>query len=162
MAFLKDTPLRQIYHWRLAGTGICKLFAAEMTGTRFLEGWPEFESSVLSRMLDAVISTHQPSIARIKAVSEHSELVGLELLVLPVTTDRPNVTHLLVALMPFREPHWMGEVALRTFELSKVKVIWTEHADDQRGKLSAASLDPHMSQPVHKPIFRVIEGGRVE
>ena len=162
LGILERHPLRQVYHWRLAGTGICKVFARELTQRRFLEGWPEFETSVLSRMLDTVVSTHQPSIARIKASSEHGEIIGLELLVLPVTTDRPNVTHLLVALVPFREPIWIGEVPLATFELSKVKMIWTEHANGHANTDFGAALIQSTSQVTHRPHFRVIDGGLSE
>jgi hypothetical protein len=162
LGILERHPLRQVYHWRLAGTGICKVFAHNLTQTRFLAGWPEFETSVLSRMLDTVVSNHQPSIARIKAGSEHGEIIGLELLVLPVTTDRPNVTHLLVALVPFREPLWIGEIPLATFELSKVKTIWTEHASSHASTHIGAALTPTSGQTSNRPLFRVIDGGLTE
>ena len=162
LGILERHPLRQLYHWRLAGTGICKLFNSRLTGEQFMSDWQAFESSVVSRMLDSVISSHQPSIARIKASNSQGDSIGLELLALPYATSKPNITHLLVGIVMFREPSWLGQQEITGIELSKVKMICTEHASSHSASGAAISLSPAQAGDINQPLFRVIEGGLTE
>ncbi len=162
IGILERHPLKQQYSWRLAGTGLCKLFGREMTGTQFLKGWPEFEASVVARMLDAVVSSHQPAIARIRASNSVGEQLGLELLALPLATERPNRTLVLTGLMAFRQPLWLGKKQLTQFELSRVKMITTEHAGTNACDSHLAAFGDGTESEPGRPLFRVIEGGRAD
>lgn len=162
MGVLQRHPLKQVYNWRLAGTGICRMFTANLTNTQFVHDWQPFESSVISRMLDTAVSSHQPCVARIKASNSQGDTIGLELLVLPVATSSPAITHLYVGLVPFRQPAWLGKDALTYFELSKVRMIWTEHGAEHRNSNAQTAIALAPADQMNRPFFRVIQGGLSE
>ncbi len=159
IGILQRHPLQPVYHWRLAGSGICKIFGTEVTKTRFMEGWDDFESTVISKALDASISGHQPCVARLRAYSPHSDLTGLELLALPVTTKTANVTHLLIGLFRFREPAKADRQPLTHFDLSRLKMIWTEHAREKVHCQRRKEQQSGIAETPARPVFRVIDGG---
>ncbi|MFO1090290.1 MAG: PAS domain-containing protein [Hyphomicrobiales bacterium] len=126
LCILERDPVRQSYRWRLAGTGVCRIFGRELTGEPVFRGWDRFEQQMLSGMLDQVVGTLQPSVSRIRAITMSGEQLGLELIALPMCPERGPVPHVFGAIVPFREPEWLGSDPLRSFTLSAVKVIWTE------------------------------------
>lgn len=155
LCILEREPVRQSYRWRLAGTGICRIFGRELTGDSVFRNWDRFEQQMLSGLLDQVIGTLQPSVSRIRAVTRSGEQLGLELTALPMRPERGLVPHIFGALVPFREPDWLGADPLVSFSLSAVKVIWTEPA-------SGEDLVPLRARPAHGRTivpFQVIDGG---
>lgn len=159
IGILQRHALKSSYRWRLAGTAICRLFGSEVTNAEFMADWHEFERKTIAQALDSTVGGHQPCVARLKAQNKYGDIVGLELLALPVITKQAHVTHLLVGLSQFRELDKIHPRALTDFELSRLKMIWTEHA---KAKVhSVLAHDPHAIQTgaPERPVFRVIEGG---
>ncbi len=155
LCILEREPVRQSYRWRLAGTGICRIFGRELTGDSVFRNWDRFEQQMLSGLLDQVIGTLQPSVSRIRALTRSGEQLGLELTALPMRPERGLVPHIFGALVPFREPDWLGADPLVSFSLSAVKVIWTEPAPGgDFSPLRARSANGRAIVP-----FQVINGG---
>ena len=159
IGILQRHPLQSVYNWRLAGSGICDIFGTEVTKSRFMDDWDDFERTVISQALDAAISGHQPCVARLRATNQHGDLTGLELLALPVSTKKANITHLLIGLFRFREPEKTEQQPLTSFDLSRLKMIWTEHAHDKVHGHHRNPPQPGIADAPARPVFRVIEGG---
>lgn len=159
IGILERQPLQSLYNWRLAGTGICKIFGHEVTKCEFMAGWNPFEKKTISRALDATVSGHQPCVARLKGHTEDGDMFGLELLALPIATKRAGITHVLVSLSKFRDTRRIEQHPLTTFELSRLKMIWTEHADGKVHSRRPEGLEPAEADGQARPVFRVIEGG---
>jgi hypothetical protein len=74
------------------------------------------------------------------------------MLALPACPAGREHAQVLASLMPFREPHWPGAERLAGFQLSSLRVIWTEPlpGDDARALM-----------PQRRPslFLRVIDGG---
>lgn len=140
------------YGWRLAGTGICRLWGRELTGRPVLENWPVSERQTMTRAFDGVVTLLQPFVARFAARCTAGEEVGIELLALPVYPDARQRPQILASLMPFREPRWSGEQRLTAFRLSSLRVIWTEPLP---GEETRALLPEGRPQG----FLRVINGG---
>ena len=60
VAILERQATRQVYNWRLAGSGICELWGRELTGTQMLDDWPEFEKQTMASGFDMVVAMLQP------------------------------------------------------------------------------------------------------
>ncbi len=152
LAVIERTPASPAYDWRLAGTGVCRLWGHEVTGRQVLENWPQVERATMTRAFDGVITLLQPFVARFAARNTAGEEVGIELLALPVYPDARQRPQIFASFMPFREPVWSGEQRLATFRLSSLRVIWTEPlpGEDTRALL-----------PETRPqgFLRVINGG---
>lgn len=157
VAILERHPLRPAYTWRLAGSGVCRIWNTELTAQPFLADASDYDHDTICRLLDNVVASHQPCVSRYKAVYEDGEMLGLEMLAVPVLSASGNTTQLLASVVPFRAPYWLGQTRITRLELSKVKMIWTEHLDqhtDHTQKLiDRAQIDGG-------PMLRVIEGGR--
>jgi hypothetical protein len=78
------------HRWRLAGTGIGRLWGSGLTGAAVAADWPEVYRHALVRALDGVCERRQPFVARLKATSAEGEVLGIELFAAPVeqTTAR--------------------------------------------------------------------------
>jgi hypothetical protein len=136
--------------WRLAGTGIARLWGDGLSGMEVAADWPAIYRDTLVRALDGVYDRRQPFVARLKAVSAHGEEVGIELFAAPVETSNDAAVHTLCTVVAFREPHWLGRIPLVHVELSTLTAIWLGPLPNEIG---AARLPPSMQ-------LKLIQGGR--
>ena len=158
LAIMERHPLKPEYNWRLAGTGVCKIWRKELTGEQFMADWDQFERDTVCRLMDNVIASHQPCVARFRAVYDDGEMLGIEMLCLPVTAASRQSTQILASVVPFRMPHWLGQNKIAQLELSSVKMIWTEHS--AQAPKHVPDVVPDDPAAAVKPLFRVINGGR--
>ena len=157
LAILQRHPLKPDYRWRLAGTGVCQIWKRELTGQQFMDDWDRFERDTVCRLMDNVIASHQPCVARFRAVYQDGETLGIEMLSLPVMATDGRTTQVLAAVVPFRAPYWLGQSDLTRLELASVKMIWTEHSAQTLKHVP--DVVPADRQANTTPLFRVIEGG---
>ncbi len=157
LAIMERHPLKPEYSWRLAGTGVCKIWKHDLTGHTFMADWDRFERDTVCRLMDNVIASHQPCVARFKAVYEDGEILGVEMLCLPVSAMDGRTTQIMAAVVPFRSPYWLGQNQLARLELSSVRMIWTEHS--AQTPKHVPDVVPGNQRKNAKPLFRVIEGG---
>lgn len=143
---------RRPHRWRLAGTGIARLWGDGLTGRQVAADWPDIHRRALLRALDGVCDRRQPFVARLKAVSAAGEAVGIELFAAPVEASDGASIQTLCCVVPFREPHWLGRIALVDVELSALTAIWLGPLPDEIGTLRSHSR-PAMQ-------LRLIRGGR--
>lgn len=144
----QSRPRRHL--WRLAGTGIGRLWGSGLTGAAVAADWPEVYRRGLVRALDGVCDRRQPFVARLKATSADGEALGIELFAAPVEADDGGTVQALCSVLPFRTPEWLGHVPLVTMEMSTVTAIWLGPLPDEISQLQG-SLAPQL---------RVIRGGR--
>ena len=152
LALLEPAPGNRSYLWRLAGTGICRLWGRELTGREVLENWRPKDRECLMQALNGVVTAHQPFVARFGARSLDGDEVGIEVLALPVLKEGRREPQVLACLMPFREPPWSGESPLISFALSSLRVIWTEPLPGDETRMLLPEGRP-------RGFLRVINGG---
>jgi len=158
LCILERDPDRPVYKWRLAGTGICRLWGKEVTGRDVLEGWEDFEKQTMASSFDMVMATLQPCVARFKAVNEHGLEVGVEFIACPIQDSKTGAIQILGAVVPFRAPDWLGTQDLVGFELSAMRKIWTDCLPgDDFGTARCSSLLNTKKLP---PFFKVVQGGK--
>jgi hypothetical protein len=144
-----STPRRHC--WRLAGTGIARLWGSGLTGTEVTAGWPDVYGGALVRALDGVCDRRQPFVARLKATSACGKMVGIEIFAAPVEAGGGAIQSV-CTVVPFREPSWLGRIPLVDMELSTILAIWTDPLPDEMAGVH--SRGPGSAQ------FKLIKGGR--
>lgn len=147
---------RAIFRWRLAGTNICELYRHEVTGSNMLKGWDSFETDVASRFLGAVIGSQQPCLIRFRLHTDINQIIGAELIGLPMLAADDSTVHILGGLFPFRDVWSMGYGRITGIELSGARSIWTEHLP---GDQLLAQTAPQPSNRGFRGLH-VIPGGR--
>ena len=158
LCILERDPDVQRYRWRLAGTGVCRIWGTELTGTDMLKGWPRFEAQIMAQNCDSVISLLQPSVTRFRASTGDGRKVGLEFLALPMEISGKAEPFILGSFAPFRQPSWLGNELLESYEISTMRKIWTDavptdrRASDRRPRITRTST--------HGSHLQVIDGGR--
>lgn len=158
LGILEREVAKPVYKWRLAGTGICKLWGHEITGHDVLLGWPEFERQTMLAGFDMVVATLQPCIARFKAVTNLGSEIGVEFIGFPIQDTQSGAIQILTAIVPFRSPDWLGTQDLVNFEISSMRKIWTEALPtDSFGTSANVKLN---KQGKMQPFLKVIDGGR--
>jgi len=143
------------YRWRLAGTGACDIFRREITGRPVLEGWERFERDVIERFLNGVAEELQPCVLRFRFHTDHNELIGAELIAMPVEAANGQI-HILGGLFAFRDLYGLSHTGIAAMELSGARGIWREHLTGD-ALVKGMSHDP---QPKTFRPFQVIAGGR--
>lgn len=138
------------HRWRLAGTGIGRMWGTGLTGAAVAADWAEVYRRALARALDGVCERRQPFVARLKATSAEGELLGIELFAAPAETGDGKAVQTLCGVLPFRDPEWLGHVPLVDIELSRLTAIWLGPLPDEISRLQGPTA----------PRLRVIRGGR--
>lgn len=165
------SPLRQQLPWifiaeravegnlhplRLAGTEICRLWGQNMTHKCLFASWSKFERDTMAGLFDGVLNDNQPFVMRVRARSAFGNSVSLEILGVPVVDDRTGAKQILGLVIPFRIPEWLGCDQLVAFELSAVRIIWTDAVPQQ-----PVLLHPQrVAGGRKKPRLSIIRGGK--
>jgi hypothetical protein len=144
------------FMWRLAGTKICDLYRHELTGCDALAGWDGFESEVVGRFLAGVIDGLQPCLLRIRLRTDLGQLIGAEILGLPVVAADGGKIQIFGGVFPFRETQALTYQHISGMELSGARTIWTEHLP---GDALVKQLEINDNRP-YRP-FQMIPGGRL-
>lgn len=151
MMILEKNILNTGWQYRLAGTRLCDFFQGELTGKDALAGWENFERSVVDKCLEVTMQRLQPSLVRMRFVSELGNTVAAEMIALPIFSHNLNRVQVIGGFFPFIAPtrHAVDHLVRR--ELVSARMIWTEHEQgdvllDQAGRQAPSHL-------------RVIQGG---
>jgi hypothetical protein len=151
--FIIEQDQRKGFVWRLAGTRLTQLWRRSLTGTRVIELGDEADRKTFSRLLDGVVSAHQPFVMRFRLLSALNHTIAAEMLGLPLRARNGIATHILGSVMPFRDSDTLGYERLVGFEISSARVIWTEPVPTRPRPLFAEPVEAARS-------FRLINGGR--
>ena len=154
LCILERNPVRQAYRWRLAGTGVCRIWGQELTGGELLDGWQPEDRANLASVFDRVVGLLQPCVTRLKAVSMDDEAVEVEMLGLPIRASTGSTVQILGSVLPFQESSWLGQVPLASLTLTSVKVIWTEPVPEIRSGASSPLHPSILAGPVGLPSHR--------
>lgn len=155
--FIAERGLSGAHVLRLAGTGICSLWGGNMTGKCLSDSWSRFESQTMSGLMEGALKECQPFVMRIRARSACGNVAGLEILGLPVMDQTNGAMQIFGLAIPFRMPDWLGRDRLTTFELSSVRIIWTDHVPQR-----PVPLHPHnRRRSKTSPSLTLINGGRL-
>lgn len=145
----------RMFRWRLAGTRACDLFRRELTGGDVLAGWDSFQGDIISRFLGGVVQNLQPCILRLRLRTDLGQMIGVEMVGLPIQASDGQNIHIFGGLFPFRETGLLSYQQISQLELSGARTIWTEHLP---GDLLAQQLEANTQRPFQP--FQVISGGR--
>lgn len=142
----------QRHCWRLAGTGIARLWGNGLAGRQVADDWPEVYRRALVRALDGVCDRRQAFVARLRAISARGDAIGIEIFGAPVETSGGDSVQCLCTAAPFREPHWLGRIPLVEVELTTLVAVGNAPL---LGEIEGAPNRPQPATP-----FRLIQGGR--
>lgn len=163
VALIERHPVKSEFTFRLAGTGLRKIFGEELTGTDFLRIWPRIEQSTISGHASDVIIRHQPCSMRFKGFTRDGRAEMLELMMLPLLPTERNATHILATLAPLAEPYWLGDYPIVRTELISMRTLGVERSSEG----ADTSLINEVAEPVSAPEvsqagpFQLIRGGIV-
>jgi hypothetical protein len=140
------------YTFRLAGTKLGEIFRKSLTGEDVLDGWDDFGRSMISRSLSLTSTALQPSAFRMRLGTSGHQVVGIEMVAVPVEMRNSARIQLMGGIFAFCETNNMIYDAIVKRELVSNRLIWTEHS-------SARDVANYAAQPL--PVtLRVIQGGK--
>ncbi len=139
------------WQFRLAGTKIYDLFGREMTNCDALLGFDGFERGVVGNCLEITQKRLQPSLVRMRFISEQDIIVAAEMIGLPIQNGDNGQIQIFGGLFSFHDSRLGYTPALLRRELVSARMIWTEH--DAGDMLLGAVGRKAPTQ------FQVIQGG---
>ena len=154
LLMLERDHMRHSFKWRLAGTQICDLYRKQLTGTDVLAGWDRFERETIKKLLDTVVTGLQPCLMRYRITTNLDQVIGVEMIGLPLHARNGSRFHVFGGIFPFRDISGLAYDAVKDLELSSTRTIWTDHLP---GDKLLAGL-PNSSRAMAG--LRVIQGGR--
>jgi hypothetical protein len=154
LLMLERDHMRHSFKWRLAGTQVCELYRKQLTGTDVLAGWDRFERETIKKLLDTVVTGLQPCLMRYRITTNLDQVIGVEMIGLPLHARNGSRFHVFGGIFPFREISGLAYDAVKDLELSSTRTIWTDHLP---GDKLLAGL-PNSSRAMAG--LRVIQGGR--
>ena len=154
LVMLERDHLHQTYKWRLSGSQTSLLYRRPLTSTNALAGWSSFERDTLKQRFDAVVTSLQPCLIRYHLTTDTEQVIGAELLGVPIQARSGLRFHIFGGVFPFRDISAIAYDSITHLELSGVRTIWTEPVPGD-----ALMMAPH--EPGLRPGgFRLIRGGR--
>ena len=94
--------------FRLAGTRVCALYGRELKGKSFIGLWSAASQRAMTDLIAILVEESVGTVAGVTAVSETGEPIDLELLLLPLGTQRPSLPRSIGVLAPLKPPSWLG------------------------------------------------------
>jgi hypothetical protein len=157
LVIIERDHLRNSFRYRLAGSRVCALFGANLTGSDVFANWDHFETDVIRRHLEIALSRFQPAVVRMRLTTDRDQQLAAELVVLPVQMQNSNRVQLIGGMFPFRPAAGVGHTVITARELVSARVIWTEHQ-------GTVPSQPDLVFPSvgDRPVtrnFRLIDGG---
>jgi hypothetical protein len=126
LLILERNFLHQTYKWRLAGSQTCLLYRQQLTSTDALVEWDSFERDTLKQVFDTVVTSLQPCLVRFRLTTDRGQMIGAELLGLPIHARNAMRFQIFGGIFPFRDVSLLGYDSITHRELAAARSIWTE------------------------------------
>ena len=170
--FILERMDSRTYTFRLAGTRICDNLAAELRGRNLIELFREGDREDLEAAIARVSAQGAVLLAEIavqpagSTPGEPQRTAYFELLLLPLTHTRDEISRYLGALTPIKAPLWLGHEVLGQAMLLEHRLLWPDgrpHSVVERVNRQAplmAELAEARVVRFNRRQFRILEGGR--
>jgi hypothetical protein len=146
--FMLDLEAGCGHPFRLAGTRVCALFGRELKGAPFFPLWAD---PGLVRDLVATLTEDTTGVvSRVAGGNAQGDLLGLEMLLLPLASSGRIPARLLGVLAPLTQPWWLAARPLSGLRLESLRFVGGA-ADRPQAPLFVAPT---------RPVLVVHEGGR--
>ncbi len=127
LTIIEHSAVNKNWMFRLAGTKIYNLFNKEMTNRDALLGFDSFERGVVGNCLDISQTRLQPSLVRMRFISEQNEVIAAEMIGLPIQNGVDGQIQIFGGLFPLQDGGLNGATGFLRRELISARMIWTEH-----------------------------------
>lgn len=151
LTIIERAATNQGWQFRLAGTKIYTLFGKEMTNGDALQGFDSFERGIVNNCLDISQKRLQPSLVRMRFMSDRNNVVAAEMIGLPIQNEVNGPVQIFGGIFAFHDSRLSNTTPFSRRELVSARMIWTEH--DAGDMLLGAVGRKAPSQ------FQVIQGG---
>jgi hypothetical protein len=125
-AFILALDSGASHPFRLAGTRVCALFGRELKGESFIGLWAAASQPVLSDLLAILDRERVGTVAGVTAQSADGDPIELELLLLPLSANRPSLARAIGVLAPVKIPAWLGASPIGALTLGSRRHIGAE------------------------------------
>jgi hypothetical protein len=151
--FMLDIDAGYGHPFRLAGTRICALFGRELKATGFFPLWADVEP--IRDLVRILIDDTSGVVARVTGHTFEGDVLGLEMLLLPLAHRDRHPGRLLGVLAPTDMPWWLNARPLTGLRLETLRFIGGES-----DAYEAPRFTTGLPRPLQRPQFVVYEGGR--
>ncbi len=124
--FILERVSEQRFTYRLAGSRIGELFAAEFRGVDFLEAWQERDRTALRTRLNTIAVQGGVVLVTVEARNALDQAVLMEMMILPLVHQSPIADRFLGAMAPIQTPSWLGSQPLTSLQLLTDQIVWPD------------------------------------
>jgi hypothetical protein len=144
--------------FRIAGTALCDMFGAELTGRPFAELWPDVECAAISDLVQSVYQNASGVVTEVTGRNADAQPVDLEMILLPLGGGDSGSGRVLGAVaVAAAMPYWLGMRRLRSLHLGALRYV--AGANEPATNRRPARLPVFADRPVARyPIARSYHG----
>jgi hypothetical protein len=140
---------------RLAGTRLCALFGRELKGEAFHALWPAHAGHEVDNLIETVTEETAGVVVGLVGTTPDENIIGLELILLPLRFQGKTHIRILGALSPALIPPWIGFDHIERLTTVSLRII---RASGRDAVAPAASPEVVMEKSRR---FVVHHGGRI-
>ena len=163
-AFIIDCSGASTYRFRLAGTQICEQIGRELRGEELLDLWQGEDREAMAGLLHGVVQDGSVGIARFAAIADQERSAQFELTLMPLIHSSQTINRILGAISAIEPPYWLGSVAIESFQLDQIDIVFPGGKPHFLSDLPASSVFTHEGNYTiagdNVRRFKVFEGGR--
>jgi len=153
--FLLASDFVDDLRFRLAGTGVCALFAREIKGEAFNSLWSDTSREQIENLLAVVLDEKVGVVAGVLGRAESGMDVELELLLLPLAFDGRSRVRAIGVLAPLTPPYWIGDQPVCELNLRTLR-----HIGQEQSNIGGPRFGGAQEEPRRRHGFLVYSGGR--
>ncbi|MEZ5811420.1 MAG: PAS domain-containing protein [Rhizobiaceae bacterium] len=120
--FILEKDARGAPVFRLAGTGICAIFARELKGFAFASLWWERDSAMAVKLAEDVFGNKSVMVITFDGHSSGGRQLDFEMILLPLAGGHSN-QRALGAISIEKKPFWLGVDGIRNCRVTSVRVV---------------------------------------
>lgn len=119
--FMLDLEAGCGHPFRLAGTRVCAIFGRELKGTPFFPLWAD--PGPIRDLVTTLAQDTTGTVARVTGRNTEGDLLGLEMLLLPLAASGRMPARLLGVLAPLTQPWWLAARPLTGLRLESLRFV---------------------------------------
>lgn len=147
--FILTCDAQRGHPFRIAGTSLCEMFGAELTGTPFDQIWNSGDRPSMSDLIQRIAEDAEGAVADVTGRNADAESADLEMILLPLAGGDAGAGRILGALAAPAAPYWFGTRPLQSLRLGNLRYasanadlrLSPERRRFRPGALSSSRLD---------------------
>ena len=137
--FILEATEKGRFSFRLAGSHLCSAYCRELKGRSFEHLWNDKDRDAVKTLIKAVTQDHAVALVTFEGVSQSSNKMNFETILLPLRHNGSSTNRILGAMSADDEPYWFGAQPIIEQRITGLRLIWPDDISMNSGFLDVST-----------------------